>query len=389
MKKKIAILGSTGSIGKTLVNIVKKDKKNFEIVLLTANKNGNELIKQAKLFNVKNLIITNQKSFDQIIKKRKNQKLNIYKDYKMLSKIFKNKIDYAMNSISGINGLKPTLEIIKYTKKIAVANKESIICGWNLIQKKLRFHKTDFIPIDSEHFSINELIKNTNKNNIEKIYITASGGPFLNKKISSFKNIKIKNAIKHPTWQMGKKISIDSATLINKVYELIEAKKIFNLDYSKFDILIQPTSYVHSIIKFHGGIAKILTHNTSMIIPIYNSLYDDQKFKKKIYSNIDLKLLNDLNLQIVPKKKFPINKILNCIPKTDSLFETVLVSTNDTLVNLFLSKKITFNDIHTYLYKVLSLKEFQKFKRKKPKNLTEILLLNEYVRLKTESLSVV
>jgi len=389
MKKKIAILGSTGSIGKSLIEIIKKDKKSFEVILLTAQKNDSSLLKQAKLLNVKNLIITNSQSFENAIKKRSNKKINIYNDYKKFNKIFRSKVDYVMNSISGIDGLKPTLEIIKHTKKIAVANKESIICGWNLINRKLKFYKTEFIPIDSEHFSINELIKNTNKKNIEKVYITASGGPFLNYKHSSFRNINVKNAINHPTWKMGKKISIDSATLINKVYELIEAKKIFDLDYSKFDILVQPTSYVHSIIRFYGGIFKVLVHDTSMIIPIFNSLYDTKKFNSKYSHNINFKLFNNLNLQKVPSKKFPINKILTHLPKTDSLFETVLVSSNDTLVNLFLSKKISFNDIHTYLNKILSLKEFQKYKRKKPKNLTEILHLNEYVRLKTKSLSVV
>ena len=389
MKKKIAILGSTGSIGKSLIEIIKKDKKSFEVILLTAQKNDSSLLKQAKLLNVKNLIITNSQSFENAIKKRSNKKINIYNDYKKFNKIFRSKVDYVMNSISGIDGLKPTLEIIKHTKKIAVANKESIICGWNLINRKLKFYKTEFIPIDSEHFSINELIKNTNKKNIEKVYITASGGPFLNYKHSSFRNINVKNAINHPTWKMGKKISIDSATLINKVYELIEAKKIFNLDYSKFDILVQPTSYIHSIVRFYGGILKVLVHDTSMVIPIFNSLYDTKKFNSKFSPNINFKLFNNLNLQKVPIKKFPINKILTHLPKTDSLFETVLVSSNDTLVNLFLSKKISFNDIHLYLNKILSLKEFQKYKRKKPKNLTEILHLNEYVRLKTKSLSVV
>ena len=389
MKKKIAILGSTGSIGKTLIKIIKKDKKNFDVILLTAQKNEVSLLKQAKSLNVKNLIITNSQSYEKAIKKISNKKINIFNDYKKFNKIFKGKVDYVMNSISGIEGLKPTLEIIKHTKKIAVANKESIICGWNLINKKLKFYKTEFIPIDSEHFSINELIKNTNKKNIEKVYITASGGPFLNYKYSSFKNANIKKAINHPTWKMGKKISVDSATLINKIYELIEAKKIFNLDYSKIDILVQPTSFIHSIIRFYGGILKVLVHETSMTVPIFNSLYDTKKFNGKFSHNINFKLFNNLNLQKVPIKKFPINKILTHLPKTDSLFETVLVSSNDTLVNLFLSKKISFNDIHTYLNKILSLKEFQKYKSKKPKNLTEILHLNEYVRLKTKSLSVV
>ncbi len=389
MKKKIAILGSTGSIGKTLINIIKKDKTKFEIVLLTADKNNNELIKQAKFLKVKNLIITDKKSFYDLKNSKFNKRFKIYNDYKNLDKILKNKVDYVMNSISGLDGLKPTLEIIKFTKKIAIANKESIICGWSLISKKLKSHKTEFIPIDSEHFSINELIKDSDKSNIEKIYITASGGPFLKKKISSFKNIKVKNAINHPTWKMGKKISIDSATMINKVYELVEAKKIFDLDYSKLDILIQPTSYVHSLIKFNGGITKVLIHDTSMTIPIFNSLYENKRTEIKIPSKINFNLVNNLELQKVPNNKFPINRIINRLPKTDSLFETVLVSSNDTLVELFLLNKISFNKIHTNLNKILALKEFQKYKNKIPKNLTEILKLNEYVRLKTQTLSVV
>jgi len=388
MKKKIAILGSTGSIGKSLVKIILKDKKNFEVILLAAEKNDVELLKQAKLLKVKNLIITNKKVFD-TLKKRNNKKFKIFNDYKKLDFIFKKKIDYVMSSISGINGLQPTLDIIKYTKKIAIANKESIICGWSLLNKKMKFHKTEFIPIDSEHFSINELIKNIDKKNIEKIYITASGGPFLKKKFTSFNKIKVSSAIKHPTWKMGKKISIDSSTLINKVYELIEAKKIFDLDYSKLDILIQPTSYIHSIIKFYGGITKVLIHDTSMTIPIMNSLYDNQKFKIKDNSKIKIDLINNLCIQKVPQKKFPIDRILRKLPKSDSLFETVLVSANDTLVNLFLSNKISYNNIHINLNKILTLREFQKYKNKLPKNLTEILKLNEYVRLKTQTLSVV
>ena len=388
MKKKIAILGSTGSIGKSLIKIISKDRKNFEVVLLAAEKNYIELVKQAKLLKVKNLIITNKKVFN-ILKKKNNKRFKIFNDYKKLDLILKKKIDYVMSSISGIDGLQPTLDIIKYTKKIAIANKESIICGWSLLNKKMKLHKTEFVPIDSEHFSINELIKNTDKKNIEKIYITASGGPFLKKNFTSFNKIKVSNAIKHPTWKMGKKISIDSSTLINKVYELIEAKKIFNLDYSKFDILIQPTSYIHSIIKFYGGITKVLIHDTSMIIPITNSLYDNKKFKIKDSSKIRIDLINNPCIQKVPQKKFPIDKILRKLPKTDSLFETVLVSANDTLVSLFLSNKISYNNIHKNLNKILTLGEFQKYKNKSPKNLTEILKLNEYVRLKTHTLSVV
>ena len=249
MKKKIAILGSTGSIGKTLINIIKQDKKNFEIVLLSAEGNYKELLQQAKLFKVKNLIITNEESFNKIKSDRFSKKINIYNNFNNFKKIFKKKIDYTMSSISGIQGLKPTIEIIKFTKKIAIANKEAIICGWDLIQKELKKNKTEFIPVDSEHFSIWYALRNINKNLIEKIYLTASGGPFLNKPLHKLKNVNYKQAIKHPNWKMGKKISIDSATMMNKVFEIIEAKKIFDISYKKLSILIHPKSYVHAIIK--------------------------------------------------------------------------------------------------------------------------------------------
>ena len=388
MRKKVAILGSTGSIGKTIVDIINKDKKNFDVVLLSAQKNSKLLLKQAKLLNVKNIIITKNQSYNSLLRKKKKTKLKIFNNYENFNKIFTYKIDYVMNSISGIEGLKPTLEIIKYTKKIAIANKESIICGWNLIRRQLKNNNTEFIPIDSEHFSINELIKDSNKNNIEKIFITASGGPFLNTKLSSFRNIRVENAIKHPNWNMGKKISVDSSTLINKIYELIEAKKIFNLTYSKLEILIQPTSYVHSIIKFYGGIIKVLIHDTSMKIPILNSLYGLDVKKNSHKNKLNINLINKLDLQKVPTNKFPIHKILSLMPKTDSLFETILVSANDTLVDLFLNKKISYNKIHFILYKILTLKEFRKYKKKKPKKINDILILNKYVRLKTLSLSV-
>ena len=228
-----------------------------------------------------------------------------------------------MIGIIGFYGLRPTLDVIEITKKIAIANKESIICGWSLINKRLKKSKTEFLPIDSEHFSINELIENKKKENIHKIYLTASGGPFLKKNINNYKKIKISDAIKHPTWRMGKKISIDSATLINKVYEIIEAKKIFNIDYSKLDILIQPTSYVHSIVEFYGGTIHYLTHRPSMKIPIFNSVMSNFQNKKKIITNIDYKLINNLNITEVPLNKFPIKKILKILSKKDSLFETV------------------------------------------------------------------
>jgi 1-deoxy-D-xylulose-5-phosphate reductoisomerase len=384
--KKIAIFGSTGSIGSSLLKIIKADQKNFKIELLTANKNYKKLIKQVKLFNVKNIVITDYNSFLITTKLLKDTKVKVFNNFDSLNKIFNtnNKIDYSMCAISGFKGLKPTLDIIKFTKTIAIANKESIICGWNLIKKDLKKNKTYFIPVDSEHFSIWSLLDNNKKNNFEKIYITASGGPFNKLPLQKFKNISIKDALKHPNWSMGKKISIDSATMMNKVFEIIEAKKIFDLSYKQLEILIHPKSYLHAIVKFNNGLSKLLVHDTNMTIPIFNSIYLDNN--KKIKSKkINIKILNNLDLKKVDKIKFPVMKVLKNINDKDSLFETIIVSANDKLVNLFLSGKIKFTDISSNLLKICNMPQFTKFKSKKPKNIDDINNLVNYVSLKIDS----
>ena len=387
--KKIAIFGSTGSIGSSLLNIIKKDKKNFEIELLTGHKNYKKLIKQAKIFNVKNIIISDANSFLITSKILVNTKIKVFKSFESLNKIFNknNKIDYTMCAISGFQGLKPTFDIIKYTKIIAIANKESIICGWNLIKEELKKYKTNFIPVDSEHFSIWSLSNNNKKSNFEEIYITASGGPFRDLPLKKFKNISIKNALNHPNWLMGKKITIDSATMMNKVFEVIEAKKIFDLNYNQLKILIHPKSYLHAIVKFNNGLSKLLVHDTNMTIPIFNSIYlhSDKKIKSK---KINIKILNNLDLKKIDTTRFPVIKILEKLQNKDSLFETIIVSANDKLVNLFLSKKIKFISISRILLKICSIAEFKKFKSIKPKNIDEINNLADYVSLKIDSMSI-
>jgi 1-deoxy-D-xylulose-5-phosphate reductoisomerase len=387
MKKKIAILGSTGSIGKTLINILQKDKKNFEIVLLTADKNYKELIKQAKIFNVKNLILTNKDSFLRLKKKHSFNKINIFNNFNSINKILKKKIDYTMSSISGIEGLSPTLRIIKHTNIIAIANKEAIICGWNILNKELKKNKTKFIPVDSEHFSIHYALKNNIISNVNNIYLTASGGPLLNTPSNKLKNVKISDVLKHPNWRMGKKISIDSATLMNKVFEIIEANKIFNISYKKLKILIHPKSYVHALLKFNDGMIKIIAHDTSMIIPIFNSLYSEKNKPLKT-KKIDIEKLNKLDFKTIDYKKFPLVKILSKLPSSDSLFETIIVAANDEFVNLYLNNKIKFYNLSNKIYKFINLQEFKKYKFIKPKKIDAIEKLNRYVRFKINQLSV-
>ena len=387
MKKKIVILGSTGSIGKNTIDIIRKNKKNFNVVLLSTNSNIKQIIKQAKEFEVKNIIISNYDKYNETKLKYNKSNINFYNNFKDINKIIKKKeIDYSMISVSGLDGLEPSIIMCKFSKTLGIVNKESLICGWNIIKKHLKKYKTNFIPIDSEHYSIFSLLRNNPNQVIEKIYITASGGPFVNYPKKNFKKIVLKDALKHPNWKMGKKITIDSATLMNKVFEVIEAKKIFNISYEKISILTHPNSYVHAIVKFKNGLTKVLIHEPDMKIPIFNSIYDNEKILKS--KNLNFKILNNLNFKNVDKVKFPTVNILKKLPDNHSLYETVLLSINDYLVLKFLEETISFKKLMNLIIKWSSLKEFEKYKKIKPKNINQIYKLRNYVSLKIKSFSI-
>ena len=375
MKKKIAILGSTGSIGKTTFNIIKNNQNDFEIVLLTTNKNINRILYQVKLLKVKNILISSEPHYLKLKKRLKNSKIKVHNNLDNLQKIFKKKIDYTMCAISGLAGLKPTIEAIKFSKTIAIANKESIICGWQFIEKALRKNRTNFIPIDSEHFSIWTLLKNQNIENVKRIYLTASGGPFLNKKKSHINNIKPKYALKHPNWKMGKKISIDSATLMNKIFEVLEAKKIFNLDISKFKIIIHPKSYIHAIVHFKNGLVKFLAHDTNMSVPIINSLYINRDVFNYKDGNLKFEKLNGLNFIKPDIKKFPVVKLLDKVPNKQSYFETILISINDVLVDKYLRGDINYLSLNVNLMKLIKIPYFTRYYKLKPKNIIDIKIM--------------
>ena len=388
MKKKIGILGSTGSIGENTVKIIQNNKKDFDVIFLSSNSNVKKLLKQSSILKPKSVIIFDEKKYFNYKKKFENKKIKVFNSFNELKiNSLKKKIDYIMCSITGLAGLDSTINCIDKTKNIAIANKESIICAWNLIEKKLIKNKTKFIPVDSEHFSIWSLLKNESIDNVDKVFITASGGPFLNYKLNKLQNVKPKDAVKHPNWRMGKKISIDSATLMNKVFEVIEAQRIFKIDINKFEILIHPSSYIHSIIKFNNGQIKILAHDTDMKIPIFNSIYQD-KLKKIKTKNININLLNNLKLMKLNSYKYPSTKILNKINNSNSLFETVLISSNDELVELYINNKIKFLQINKILLKILNNKKFSNLTMKKPKKISDIINLSKEVRLKTRKLCI-
>jgi 1-deoxy-D-xylulose-5-phosphate reductoisomerase len=388
MKKKIVILGSTGSIGKNTINVIRKNKKAFDIVLLSTNRNILTVIKQAKEFKVKDIIINDIKKFNEAKLKFKKTKFKFHNSFLSLKKILKKKnVYYSMIAITGMDGLKPTLQIIELSKNIAIANKESLICGWNLIDKRLKQHKTNFIPIDSEHYSIFSLLKHQKISDVEKIFITASGGPFINYPIKRFDRITPMQALKHPNWTMGKKISIDSATLMNKVFEVIEAKNIFDISYKKISILTHPKSYVHAIIKFHNGLTKFLIHEPNMKIPIFNSI-NSVNLKNLPTKPLNFKIINNLSFKKIDDKRFPLIKILKKLPNKNSLYETILITINDYFVYKFLDEKISFKNLNKLIYKYSNLKEFQKFKKISPKKVNEIYNLRNYVSLKLETLGI-
>ena len=382
MKKKIAILGSTGSIGKSTLEIIKKDRKNFDIILLTANNNYKKLIQQAKEFKAKNVYIKNKKFYLKVKKSLNKNNTKVYSGNTQIKKIISRKIDYTMSSVVGLAGLQPTIDAIKVSKTVAIANKEAIICGWNILSGLVKKYKTQLLPVDSEHFSIMELTKNAQDADVEEIIITASGGPFLNKKTGQLKKVKAKEAVKHPNWKMGKKISIDSANMMNKVFEIIEAQKIFKFNKKKYKIIIHPQSLIHSIIRFRNGLTKMIFYNTDMKIPIFNTLYEKKIFSKD-KSLIHGKLLNNLEFQKVNLKKFPSIKLIKKCMNSGNSTPIIVNACNEVLVSRFLKGKIEFLDIVSQINEIFKDKDFKKYAKRRPKTVKEIEIIDNWARLKT------
>ena len=387
MKMKIAILGSTGSIGKSTLDVIRKDKNFFEVVFLSANNNYKKLIQQAKEFNVKNILIKNQIFHERTERSLKNSKTKVYSGDISLTNIISKKLDYTMAAIVGVAGLQPTIDAIKISKTVALANKESIICGWEILSKLIKKYKTKILPVDSEHFSIMELTKDISDDEVEEIIITASGGPFLNIPQNKLNYVKPTQAINHPNWKMGKKISIDSANLMNKVFEVIEACKIFKFNKKKYRIMIHPQSYVHSIIRFKNGLIKMILYNTDMKIPISNTLYGRKNHVLNV-KKIDARILSKLSFQNVNTKRFPSIKLINKCLNLGFLAPTIVNASNEVLVSLFLTKKIGFLKIVKTINKIFRDKDFKKHAKRKPKSIKDIQITDNWARLKTLAMCV-
>ena len=350
-------------------------------MLFTANNSYKKLAQKAIEFNAQKVLIKNKKHYQKLKLLLKKTKTKVFSGDISVSKLISKKVDYTMSSIVGLAGLQPTIDSIKFSRTVAIANKETIICAWQILSKLQKKYKTKILPVDSEHFSIMELTKNVDDAEIEEILITASGGPFLKSPIKKLNNVSVSEAINHPNWKMGKKISIDSANLMNKVFEVIEACKIFNFDEKKYKIIIHPQSYVHSIIRFKNGLIKMILYDADMEIPISNTIYGKRNKLLNI-KNVNIKNLNNMTFEKVDIKKFPAVKFVKKCLILGFSSPIILNAANEILVDLFINKKIAFLDIVKTINKIFKDKEFKKYAKRKPDSVKQIMTIDNWARLK-------
>jgi len=273
MKKGVAILGSTGSIGVQALGVISEQDELFRVEVLTANENCDLLINQAKKYKPNSVVIVNEKKYQKVFSELNPLNIKVYAGSESLNQIVdSDEIDIVLTALVGYSGLLPTINAIKNRKKIALANKETLVVAGSLIKNLCEENSTEIIPVDSEHSAIFQCLAGEESNPIEKIFLTASGGPFRGKKLDDLKNITKKQALKHPNWSMGAKITIDSATLMNKGLEVIEAKWLFDLSKEQIEVVVHPQSIIHSAVQFQDGSIKAQLGLPDMKLPIQYAL---------------------------------------------------------------------------------------------------------------------
>ncbi|MEW6195751.1 MAG: 1-deoxy-D-xylulose-5-phosphate reductoisomerase [Bacteroidota bacterium] len=342
--KNILLLGSTGSIGISTLDIIRAFPDQFSIIGLTANENVELLAEQMKEFNPKTVVIRNREKAEEL-KNSTGNKCEILSGNEGLIEISKRgNYDIMVSAIVGFAGLNPTIEAIKQKKRIALANKETLVVAGELIIDLCSQYNVELIPVDSEHSAIFQCLKGENKNNINKIILTASGGPFLNKPAEELKNVTINEALNHPNWKMGNKITIDSATMMNKGLEVIEAFWLFGLPKDKIEVIIHPQSIIHSMVEFVDGSIKAQLSNPDMKLPILYALTYPERYS---YHGVhtDFKLLNQLTFFEPDFDKFTCLKIAYEVIEEGGVAPSILNAANEVAVEYFLKGIIKFNQI--------------------------------------------
>ena len=343
-KKKITILGSSGSIGRSTLDIVNNHSDKFEIVGLTINKDYSTLIKQIKIFNPKVVAIKDEEAYKKFKSESNFDNVTVLGGNECLTDILDFSVDFVMASIVGSAGLLPILKAAKKGYTIGLANKESLVCSGSILKEVVRKNNSNILPIDSEHNAIFQVFENENKSEIEKIILTASGGPFVGKTIKDLKNVSPNDAIKHPNWSMGKKISVDSATLMNKGLEVIEAHYLFDIPIEKIDVLVHPQSIVHSCVEYADGSILAQMGSPDMKTPIAYALAYPKRINAPV-ERLSLSKISQLTFQEPDYHTFPALKLAMEALKIKQNAPTILNAANEVAVEAFLDKKISFLSI--------------------------------------------
>ena len=371
MKKKIIILGATGSIGKSVLHIVKKFKDRFDIVGVSTHQNEKSMRNICAQFEPKNVIFTNRK-----LEKTSNKSYytgcsNLYFGSESFPDFLNIDFDLLVNGISGFDGILPTFLAIEMGKDIAIANKETIVSGGNILIERALQNGSKLIPIDSEHNALSQIIKNYNPNDIEKITLTASGGPFRNDTFDMLVNRKISDALNHPTWKMGPKNTIDSATLMNKGLEVIEASILFSIPSNKIEVLVHPESIVHGLVYLiDGGIISYMSQ-PDMRIPIYNAL----NFPNIYEHYLKQTEFTSLNFYELKEEVFPSIRIARSALDKGFIATSFFNAANEIAVDSFLNEKIKFTDIFSIVETVTDLSN-----NGNPKSIEEVFEYDKLAR---------
>lgn len=346
MKKHITILGSTGSIGTQSLQVIQDEPDKYEILALSAWKDLELLKEQILKFKPKYAVVRDDK-LSRELKNNLNNKINchiLYGEYGLTKISTLTDIDTVIVAITGMAALKPTLEAINVKKQICLANKEIIVSAGEIIMKRVKDNQINIIPIDSEHSGLFQCITPEHYENIEKLIITASGGPFYHLKESALESVSVEEALNHPNWQMGKKISIDSATLMNKGLEVIEAFWLFGVPLNKIEVLVHPQSYIHSLVQYDDGSMIAQLSNHDMRIPIHFALNYPNRARSSL-PRINLVKIGQLTFKKLDTKKFPSIDLCYKAIEQGGTLPVVLNAANEVAVSAFLNRRLSFGNI--------------------------------------------
>ena len=352
-KKQIFILGSTGSIGKQALEVVSAYPDNFEVFALTANNQADLLIEQARNFQPEFVVIANKEKYNYVKENLADLPLKVYAGEEAIADVAEMQTpDIVLTAMVGYSGLLPTIRAIKAGKSIALANKETLVVAGELICELANEYKTPILPVDSEHSAIFQCLCGEGNNPIEKIILTASGGPFRNKSIDELKKVTKNEALQHPNWTMGAKITIDSATMMNKGFEVIEGKWLFGLTGEQIEVVVHPQSIIHSMVQFHDGSIKAQLGLPDMKLPIqYAFTYPDRY--KTDYPRLDFNMYQSLTFEQPDTKKFRNLAFAYDAMKKGGNMPCILNAANEIVVDAFLHDKIGFMEMSDIIEKAM------------------------------------